>query len=300
MSSIHHIHNDQVFPRAGSRVQVMREPDHGSQARQHSHDFHELVVVLGGHGLHAVGPARHALEAGDVFTILPNMTHGYPQTDGLSLVNILYDPATLGIPEADLGSLPGYHALFTVEPRVRDQDNFKNRLRLNQEQLAHAAEHVAFLEEELTHFRAGSGFMAITFLMQLTAYLSRCYSLIEPVPGRPVTQVSDVLGYMERHYAEPLGICELMNVAHMSQTSFMRTFRRIMGLAPIEHLIRLRIARACTLLQQKENRITEIALAVGFNDSNYFSRQFRRVTGISPREYRRLGASGAPGVSRPG
>lgn len=301
MSGIHLIHNDQVFAPGGPRLRVMRQPEHGSQSRQHRHDFYELVVVLRGHGVHAVGPVRHALEAGDVFTILPKMTHGYPESDGLSLVNILYDPETLGIPEADLGSVPGYHALFTVEPRIRDRNNFRNRLRLNPEQLAHTAELVAFLEEELLHSRAGREFMAITFLMQLTAYLARCYSVIEPAPGRPVSQISEVLGYMERHYSEPLGVEDLVKVAHMSKTSLMRTFRRIMGRAPIEHLIRLRIARACALLRQRETRITEIALAVGFNDSNYFSRQFRRVMGFSPRDFRRIQAHGAnhrPGPGR--
>ena len=287
MSKARRLELADVFPDPGFRLNVMRQPDHGTLADQHSHGFHELVVVLDGHGTHAVGPARHEIEAGDVFVILGNMTHGYPETDALSIINVLYDPAQLGIPEADLGSIPGYHALFTVEPRIRNVNDFRNRLRLNEGQLGRAAELIARMEEELVSRLHGHGFMATTYLMQLVAHLSRCYSEIEPRKARPVAQISEVLGHMERHCADPLTIADLMRVAHMSQTSLMRTFRRVMGRSPIDHLIRLRISRAAILLRRTGETITDIGYRVGFNDSNYFSRQFRRLMNVSPREYRR-------------
>ncbi len=68
--------------------------------------------------------------------------------------------------------------------------------------------------------------------------------------------------------------------------NFLRAFESTMGFPPITYLIRLRIRQACKLLQRSDQSITEIAMAVGFSDSNYFSRQFRMLTGSSPREYR--------------
>jgi AraC-like DNA-binding protein len=47
-----------------------------------------------------------------------------------------------------------------------------------------------------------------------------------------------------------------------------------------------RINRACSLLRHTDKQITEIAFEVGFNDSNYFTRQFRKTTGLAPRDYR--------------
>ena len=77
----------------------------------------------------------------------------------------------------------------------------------------------------------------------------------------------------------------------MSQTSLMRTFGQIMGRSPTDHLIRLRVSKAQELLRRTTLPVTEIALAVGFCDGNYLARQFRRITGTSPSEYRRnLGA----------
>jgi len=48
----------------------------------------------------------------------------------------------------------------------------------------------------------------------------------------------------------------------------------------------LRIGKAAQILRREPLRITEVSEAVGFSDSNYFSRQFRHVMGVSPREYR--------------
>jgi transcriptional regulator GlxA family with amidase domain len=66
-----------------------------------------------------------------------------------------------------------------------------------------------------------------------------------------------------------------------------RIFRQIMGRSPIDYLIRLRIHKAAQLLRREPMRVKEVSAAVGFTDSNYFTRQFRNVMGASPREYRR-------------
>ena len=276
-----------VFETPDLPLAMMRYAAHRAMPTQHNHSFHELVLILSGHGTHAVGDETYDLETGDVFVVLGDTTHGYPETRRLSLINILYDPTYLGIPLADLGVLPGYHALFTVEPQVRRQQKFTSRLRLNMQQLAHATELVARLEEELVEKRRGYKFMAVTRLMEITGYLSRCYSRLELDEIRPVAQISELLGYMERHYDEPLTVADLTKVAHMSQTTLMRTFGRVMGRSPIAHLVRLRLSKAKELLRTTRASITDIAFQVGFNDSNFFARQFRQVNATSPREYRR-------------
>jgi AraC-like DNA-binding protein len=276
-----------VFGSGGFPLAVRRCPSHGTILTQHSHTFHELVLIVAGHGRHAVGDITYELGPGDVFVVLGDTTHGYPEADDLSLINILYDPAGLGFPLADIGSLPGYHALFTLEPQIRQQQNFRSRLRLDLAQLTAATELVAQMEEELDRRERGNGFVAIGHLMRLIGFLSRCYSSLEARPRRPLAQLSEVLGYMERHLAEPLTVADLTRVAHMSQTSLMRCFRQVLGRSPIEYLIGLRVSRARELLRGTDLRVTEIAFRVGFGDSNYFCRQFRKLAGTSPREWRR-------------
>ena len=189
MSDSRRIDHATVFATPDLPLRVVRLADHGAAPIQHSHSFHELVLILSGLGTHAVGDETYRLGAGDVFVVLGDTTHGYPQTRRLSLINILYDPTHLGIPVVDLGALPGYHALFTVEPQVRRQQKFTSRLRLHMQQLAHATELVAHMEEELSEQRRGYKFMAVARLMELIGYLSRCYSRLEleelPLEGLP-------------------------------------------------------------------------------------------------------------------
>jgi AraC-like DNA-binding protein len=64
-------------------------------------------------------------------------------------------------------------------------------------------------------------------------------------------------------------------------------FRREVGMTPISYLNRYRVNQAKQLLGEGEKSVTEIAMSVGFSDSSYFGRVFRRQVGVSPDAYRR-------------
>lgn len=269
------------------RMRVMRVPAHGAMAEQHSHAFEELVIILDGHATHQVGRESYEISAGDVFVLLGGMSHSYPEVKGLSLINVLYDPDHVRLPLTDLGTLPGYHALFRVEPTLRRHQHYSNRLKLSIDELGRLAGMVAELDHELRQCPPGYRFMATMHFMEIVGYLARCYDRIPVREVRPVTQISDLLSYMEQHYTQPLAIDDLLKVAHMSQSSLFRTFRQIMGRSPLDYLIHLRVGKAAQLLQSSSLRVREVSDAAGFADSNYFTRQFRAITGVSPREYRR-------------
>lgn len=64
-------------------------------------------------------------------------------------------------------------------------------------------------------------------------------------------------------------------------------FKDNFKVTPIQYLINYRIKQSCQLLLQSDLRIEDIALQVGFNSANYYSRIFKSVTGISPKDYRK-------------
>ena len=68
--------------------------------------------------------------------------------------------------------------------------------------------------------------------------------------------------------------------------------RRATGSLEAVFVTRLRVAEAKRLLQRRELSITEVAQAVGYGDYAYFSRVFKKLTGISPRQYREAGDDG--------
>ena len=287
------VFKDNSFP-----LTVMRLPNHHATDRLHRHEFNELVIITDGRGRHLTDNDDYVLEAGDVFLLRGQMQHGYVDVEGMGLINILFKPRELGLPLADLGDTPGYQLLFRIEPRLRQQARFRDRLHLTTEQLSEAIRLVAQLEQELRALAPGYRFTARAHLMQLIAYLARCYASTKRPRSQPLLRLGEVLSYIDRHYREPISIPQLLQVAHMSQSTLMRTFQRVFKRAPIDYLIRVRIQKACELLADQEQRITDVALACGFNDSNYFTRQFRRVSGRSPRQYRRS-LTAVPGGTRP-
>ncbi len=251
----------------------------------HQHDYTELVIVTEGRGVHYSTHDAYEISAGSAFVVTE--LHGYRDTEDLNLTNILFRPRRLQLALSEARKLPGYHAFFALEPRYRKRHGFRSCLRLGVEQLPAVMVLVDAIKEELHAQRAGCEFMATALLMQLIGRLSRAYGQMREPASRDLMRLGTVLSYLELHYVEPVNMEKLCDLAHQSSSGLLRTFNAVTGHPPIEYLIRLRLSRACDLLRAGELSIAETALRVGFSDGNYFARQFRRVYGVTPREYAR-------------
>ncbi len=91
---------------------------------------------------------------------------------------------------------------------------------------------------------------------------------------------------MDRAYAEPLDVCAIASVAHMSEAHFSRSFRTVFGETPHHYLQRRRVERSMFLLRETDRSITDICLDVGFSSLGTFSRTFREIIGETPSAYR--------------
>jgi AraC-like DNA-binding protein len=252
----------------------------------HGHEFAELVIITAGHGLHVTGRERWPLAAGDVFVISGRRLHAYQNLDNLQLVNLMFRPHQLKMELLDLSSLPGYHALFVIEPAAHKDHPFRSRLHLSPQELGIVMGLVDQLDRELKSRARGFGLMAKVLFLQIMVQISRCHDRQDAIDSRALQRIAESLSHLEIHFASPALLDELAHQAGMSKRSFLRAFRAATGRTPIDYLIQLRINRAATLLRNSQDPITEIAFRAGFNDSNYFSRQFRKLTGVSPRAYR--------------
>ncbi|MFA4945488.1 MAG: AraC family transcriptional regulator [Lentisphaeria bacterium] len=263
----------------------------------HTHQFEELVVITGGRGTHFTAAAEYPIQAGDVFVIHTGQAHGYRDTERLHLVNVLYKPAGIPLPQGELRKLPGYHALFNLEPRYRRRHRFESRLQLRPEELAQAGEWLEGLEAELAARQPGFEFLALAHFMRLVGTLSRRYADGGEEGGAgkraPLIRLGRVFGHLESRYAEPVRVAQLCAIARMSRSALFRAFHDATGLAPLDYLIRLRVARARDLLRRTPLPIKEVAARTGFRDSNYLARQYRRITGETPRTTRRRATAAA-------
>lgn len=101
-------------------------------------------------------------------------------------------------------------------------------------------------------------------------------------------RVAATFDWMRTHPERPVRLEELAAMAGVSVPHYTAVFRELTGYSPINYHARLRIQRACRMLDTTSARIGEIAGSLGFDDPYYFSRIFRRIMGCPPREYRSI------------
>ena len=94
--------------------------------------------------------------------------------------------------------------------------------------------------------------------------------------------------FMLTRLHETLDIDTLANQANLSKFHFIKRYKQLTGSTPINDFIRMKIERACHLLDITDQRISEIAWTLGYEDAYYFSRSFSKVMGISPSQYRNI------------
>ncbi|HEY8964902.1 MAG TPA: AraC family transcriptional regulator [Candidatus Methylacidiphilales bacterium] len=100
-------------------------------------------------------------------------------------------------------------------------------------------------------------------------------------------EVKKALLYLNQHHRRPDALRELYRRLKLSPNHFRLLFHREIGCSPQDHLLRVRMRQARHLVLGSDIPLKEIAMAVGFSDPLFFSRQFRHFFGASPSSYRR-------------
>ena len=120
--------------------------------------------------------------------------------------------------------------------------------------------------------------------------------------ARDIRRVWASADWIEAHTEESLSLSQLARMASMSRYHFLRTFRAVTGTTPYQYLLALRLRHAFVDLKRSSAPISTVAYEAGFRDLSTFNRRFRRLTRMTPREYRqsvwrefpRLRCSNAP------
>lgn len=171
-----------------------------------------------------------------------------------------------------------------MTPLVHNRILFRNQIEQNKELL----EEVRLLIDEYYRQEIGYELAIKAYLYRILVLLLRCYGN-QTISGaekerqrRTIGRITAVLEHMECYYTEKLSLDQLSAMANMSPHYFCRLFKNLTGKSPVEYINHLRLNKAMTLLREGELTITEIAMAVGFNDSNYFSRLFKKYKQVPP------------------
>jgi AraC-like DNA-binding protein/mannose-6-phosphate isomerase-like protein (cupin superfamily) len=109
---------------------------------------------------------------------------------------------------------------------------------------------------------------------------------VRMVSSKETGKIDTVLSYIEEHLHEPMSVEELAQLVHFHPNYFMQYFKTMLGAAPITYINRKRMDKARELLSTTDAPVTDVAERVGM-ELYYFSRLFKRQSGLSPSEFRK-------------
>lgn len=252
--------------------------------KEHYHpDCMEVVVVIEGTQNYRVEGKDYTLFGGDVFTTFPDEIHGsggYRQ----SVSEIIWF-------QLERTEVDGFLELRDPWDKLL----FQKVQEWNRRVVKIRTEDIFLLQQTFQCFEllgisgvpeAEKQNKKLRGLSLLTTFLT---GLLEAGEDKPElsTDILKITGYIEEHLTEPLTMEVLADAGRMS-VSWMKTkFREQMGMSPREYVNYRKIEYAKILLTEEEESVTKIAYLLNFNSSNYFASVFKKMTGVSPKEYRK-------------
>ncbi len=106
--------------------------------------------------------------------------------------------------------------------------------------------------------------------------------------GKSVSlQLGSAIEYVDKNYPNNFKIADLANECHMSETHFRRIFQEKMNMTPVEYVNFVRVRKACELIDKTDISMEDVAEKVGFVTPSTFNRNFRRIIGTSPYQWKK-------------
>jgi len=249
-----------------------------SSTKPHGHDFYELTIVLRGKGIHLFKQQKMEIHTGSVLLIAPNEVHSYLFEEPLILLNFMFKAPVLRPIRHQLQQFSCYNALFkakAVKPQffvdhatITELDVSLNTIAVENQQKGIGSDLI--LQSEMTKV-----LVSVLRIIQDS-----------PTAVSPNVNMLSVISYMTSHYQEEISISDLARQGYQSESSLYRKFKKEFNTSPIDWLLHFRIHKAQEFLVRSEMSIANVASATGFKDQLYFARQFRKVTGCTPKQYR--------------
>ncbi len=253
----------------------------GPMFGEHWHEQMQLLYFKRGSALIHCNGQSHDLAPNDILIINSNEIHYGTNFSTETLYYILkIDFHELFLHQKNLEKIPYIKAL--MENRLLFQYKIHNDRTFNRlvEGILHECEQQA----------AGYELSVQANLIHIASHLLRYYQRkVLPVNHNQqnVDQLRSALAYLEAHYQENITLDFLADIAAMSPQHFCRLFKKLTGRRPMDYINLLRVNKAASLLNDQKLNISEIAAEVGFNDTNYFSRVFKKYQAMSPTQFQK-------------
>jgi len=263
--------------------------DHIDQSTWHYHQEFELSFITEGTGKRIVGDSVEAFYPGDLIFIGPGIPHVWfsdspstkPQSGRtLESVYLLFNHTIL--PEK-LTVLPEFSA---VNRAIRYSER---GIRITGDTL----NQVSRLMLQLPYLNALKRLMLFYEIMDLIGNSDTFTYLASADYARTRFQttnsrVKKVHEFLMKNYREEITLEQVAEVAHLAPASASRFFKAATGLSIFESLNKIKIEYARQLLLNTDMSVVHISYDCGFNNLSHFNKQFKKFSGWTPSQYRRL------------
>ena len=254
----------------------------------HYHDFYELIYIMEGEFSSLIEDRAVRMRKGDFLLIDKNVMHKYHPTEremdsSRRIILWISDQMLMELAEGEplltecfLGVGPKlYHFPIYYEEILR---GFLMKLAMS-EILDGTDTQRSGLRKVMDRGNVSLFFGYLNVLCKREEYLSSTQEIV----GHPL--VEQVTGYIEAHISAEITVEDVAEAVHMSKYYFLRKFKEITGMTVHNFIVNKRIISACQVMSEGKS-ITESWQQTGFADYSSFLRNFRKIYGISPREYR--------------
>jgi AraC-like DNA-binding protein len=261
----------------------------------HRHPEFEITWVRTGGSHRWVGDRITPLPHNDLVLLGPNLPHDFRNEPTSGKPRRPVDALVVQFPEKLLGS----NWTASMEP-VRD---LFLRAVLGLAISGHTRRKVLRRMDRIARTHGITRLILLLEILEILAHSTELSSIASPgfdpaAAPRIPDRLGPVLRHIESHLADPLYVEDLAHLAGLSQSAFTRLFQRATLRTIPQYLNETRIARACRLLAETDQTVSEIADSCGYPSAPYFQRQFQRLHRCSPLAYRTQVRSGQDSVGR--
>jgi AraC-like DNA-binding protein len=231
---------------------------------RHLHEELCVAIIIRGSETHICRGTSYEAMTGDLLVLNAEEAHE-SKSSQVEYKAVQINPRTFATlwPDEFTSTAP-----FFAEPLIRDEALFRSFLDL----YSTLASQCSPLEQEARLLET------VELLLNRRDERRSSTTAIEP---RSVKKVRD---YLREHYSENISLSNLASVADLSPFHLVRVFSNKIGVPPHEYQTQVRITAAQRLMRNGSS-ISEAAIETGFFDQSHFSRHFKRITGLTPRNY---------------
>ena len=255
---------------------------------EHHHTAFEVTMVLSGSGIYSSKSDEFKFSDGDIFFFSTDEYHWIKNlSSSAEFINIHFEPRFIWSENF------GFSNKELIKIFLNRKKNPLNKIPCESSSTPAIRDLIFKMENEISAKKPEYETMLKIHLINMLVEMIRSYdgqlSQFEvSYSSQSLKYMEDALNYIDQHLESELTLELLADVAHMSKTYFCGQFRKLNGISPWEYITIKRIERAIMLIESSNLSRLEIALKCGYNNTSNFYYAFKRITGKTPSDYKKL------------